>query len=374
MKILYITTISNTVNAFLIPHIEMLINEGHTVDLAFNIKQDIDSRIPKMGCKVHDIPFSRSILKTSNFKSIKLLKNMIIEENYNIIHTHTPIASAITRLACKNLSNVKVYYTAHGFHFYKGAPLINWMTYFLIEKWLSKFTDVLITINSEDYSIAKNKFHAKKTVYIPGMGIINERYNNLDVNRKRLLQNIGIPDESFILLSIGELNKNKNHEIIIKALAKMKTKSMHYLICGEGPKKEHLNKLSRKLHLESNVHLLGFRKDIPEICNISNIFLFPSKREGLGLAAIEAMASGLPIITSNVHGINDYSKNGVTGFKCAASDTKCFYKSIDYLYTNNESRKIMGDNNRIEAVKYELSFILKKMSEVYKEVLNNDKS
>ncbi|NMR89581.1 glycosyltransferase, partial [Vibrio parahaemolyticus] len=145
------TTISNTTNAFLIPHIKMLIDKGHKVDVAFNIEQEVKPEINDMGCKIHQLPLQRSPLKVDNLRAYRMLKDIIISEEYDLVHTHTPVASAIVRLVCKNLNNVRVFYTAHGFHFYEGAPLKNWLLYYPIEKWLSKYTDCLITINEEDY-------------------------------------------------------------------------------------------------------------------------------------------------------------------------------------------------------------------------------
>lgn len=366
MKILYVTTISNTVNAFLIPHIKMLIDEGHQVDVAFNIEQEVKSDIIKMGCKIHKIPFQRSPLSKDNIKAYKILKKIIMKEQYDLVHTHTPVASAIVRLACKNLNDIIVFYTAHGFHFYKGAPLINWLLYYPVEKLLSRNTDVLITINKEDYKRAKNKFKAKKVEYIPGVGIDIEKFNNLKIDRVLKRKEIGVQENTFVLLSVGELNKNKNHEIVIKALAEINNKNIHYIICGKGPLEGYLKQLSRKLGIEDNIHILGFRKDIPEICKSADAFIFPSFREGLGLAALEAMASGLPIITSNVHGIVDYSINGETGYSINPLDQDGFKDAIISLLNNHELSAKMGKNN-IKAVKeFEIKNIINKVLKIYR--------
>lgn len=220
MKILYVTTISNTVNAFLIPHIKMLINEGHKVDVAFNIEQELNPELKKLGCKIHQVPFQRSPLKIDNLRAYQLLKKIIIEEGYEIIHTHTPIASAIVRLVISNLK-VKVFYTVHGFHFYKGAPFLNWLMYYPIEKLLAKYTDVLITINNEDYERAKKEFKASAIEYIPGVGINLGKFSNLSIDSKQKKKELGIAEDSFLVLSVGELNKNKNHQVVIRAIAEL---------------------------------------------------------------------------------------------------------------------------------------------------------
>lgn len=338
MKILYVTTVSGTINAFLIPHIKMLIDLGHTVDIACSITSPIDKKIYEYGCNVHEIGFSRSPLSKKNVYAFRKLRDTIIAEEYDIVHTHTPVASTIARLACRNLRKIRVIYTAHGFHFFKGAPIKNWLFYYPVEKWLSKYTDTLITINNEDYERAKTFLKAKKVEYIPGVGLDIDKFRNVVVDKAAKRQEIGAPQDSFVVLSVGELNKNKNHEVVIRAIAKLNNPKIHYVICGRGPLEKHLNKLAKELGIGKNVHLLGFRSDIAEICKSSDVFAFPSLREGLGMAALEAMACGLPIITSNVHGIVDYSIDGETGYNCSPESINCFSNRIEKIFQNDELR------------------------------------
>lgn len=171
MKILYVSTLSNTINAFMIPHIKLLIEQGHHVDVACNIDRDISPSLTDSGCEVFDIKFQRSPISKHNYVAYKKLKKLIQEKGYEIVHTHTPVASICVRLACRNMKNVRVMYTAHGFHFFRGGPIKNWLLYYPIEYWLSRYTDVLITINKEDYNRAKRVFKAKSTKYIPGVGL-----------------------------------------------------------------------------------------------------------------------------------------------------------------------------------------------------------
>lgn len=366
MKILYVTTISNTVNAFLIPHIKTLIDEGHQVDVAFNIDQEVKPEIYEMGCKIYQLPLQRSPLKKDNFRAYRMLKNIIISEGYDLVHTHTPVASAIVRLVCRNLNTVRVFYTAHGFHFFKGAPILNWLIYYPVEKWLAKYTDTLITINKEDYGRAKSKFKAKRVEYIPGVGIDLKKFNSVEVDRYLKHKELGLPKGAFVVLSVGELNKNKNHEVVIRAIAKIDNPDIHYIVCGEGQLKGYLRDLSEDLGIKNRVHLLGFRNDIAEICKVSDLFAFPSYREGLGLAALEAMASGLPLITSNVHGIVDYSVNGKTGYNCGSSDIDSFIKYLKTLYIDADKRNQMAKNNIIAVKAYEINDVTIKIIELYK--------
>lgn len=366
MKILYVTTISNTINAFLIPHIKMLINQGHQVDIACNVKRDINRELMDLGCKVYNIEFQRSPLQKDNIKAFKKLKKLIQDKKYDLIHTHTPVASACVRLACKNLENVKVFYTAHGFHFYKGAPTKNWLIYYPIERYLSKYTDVIITINNEDFERARKKLKANSVEYIPGVGLDISKFKENKIDKLSIRSKLGLPEDSFVVLSVGELNENKNHETIIKALAILNNPKIYYVVCGKGNRLDYLKKLSKDLGVMNQVKLLGFRSDIADICKSADVFAFPSFREGLGMAALEAMASGLPIITSNVHGIIDYSINGVTGFNCKPSDVKCFAKSIDRLYKDEKLRENMSKNCLNIVEKYGIKNSLCALEVIYK--------
>lgn len=365
MKILYVTTVSGTMT-FFTEHIKMLISKGHQVDLCCSVGKPINIELLELGCEVFDLKFKRTPLKIENYKAYLDLKQLIIEGNYDLVHTHTPIASALVRIACRKLDNVKVFYTAHGFHFFKGAPLINWLTYYPIEKWLSKYTDTIITINKEDYERAKNHFKVARVEYIPGVGLDIDKFRNVVVDRIAKRKEIGIPEDSFVVLSVGELNKNKNHEVIIKAIAKLNNPKIHYVICGKGPLENYLKELAEQLNNKNQVHLLGYRNDIVEICTSCDIFAFPSLREGLGMAALEAMACGLPIITSNTHGIVDYSINGVTGCTCSPKNVDSFAVAIDRLFRSDEMRIKMGKYNSDAVKTYDWNNVKVLIKDIYK--------
>lgn len=319
----------------------------------------------------YDVPFERSPFKLKNLKAYVELKKIIQREKFDIIHCHTPVASILTRLCAikSRRYGTKVIYTAHGFHFFKGAPLINWAIYYPIEKICSYFTDALITINKEDYNLAMKKMKANKIYYIPGIGIDTDKYSNLNIDKVKKRKELGITKNEIMILSVGELNKNKNHEVIMKAIAKIDRKNIHYFIAGKGELKDYLSNLSIKLGIENRVHLLGFRKDIAELCEVADIFCFPSKREGLGLSALEAMACGLPILTSNIHGINDYSIEGVTGFKCDATKANCFKYNIERIIINKELASKMKETNKLQVKKYDLVNVKNEMERIYGEIL-----
>lgn len=369
MKILYVTTISLTMNSFFKPHIEMLVREGHQVDIACNDSDlPLDALYGDLGCQSHQIDFSRDPLSPDNLKAYGQLKKVIENGNYDIVHCHTPNASVITRLVCRKFRKkhgLKVFYTAHGFHFYKGAPKLNWLVFYPVEKICSYFTDKLITINKEDYELAKNRFYAGEVHYIPGVGVDLSRFENVQVNRSAKRREIGVPEDAFLLFSVGELNENKNHQVIIRVLAKLNNSNVHYAIAGVGDKKDNLLKLANELGVSERVHLLGYRKDILELNHMADVFCFPSLREGLGIAAIEAMACGLPIITSNVHGINDYSHDGVTGYQRDPSDVDGFTDAIKKLENDRQLCMKLGQDNTLLARKYEVNTIISLLRKIY---------
>lgn len=345
MRILYVTTISLTMNSFFKPHIEMLVHEGNKVDIACNYSDlALDDFYKNLGCKYHQIDFSRSPLSLDNVKAYSQLKKLIEKGKYDIVHCHTPNASVITRLVCRNFrkkNGLKVFYTAHGFHFYKGAPKLNWIVYYPVEKICSYFTDKLITINREDYKLAKKKMKAKEVCYVPGVGIDLSKFENIQVDRTEKRKEIGVPEDCFLLLSVGELNENKNHQIIIKALAKLNNTNVHYAIAGVGDKKDYLIQLSKDIGVSEQVHLLGYRNDIPELNYSADVFCFPSIREGLPVSLMEALALRKPLIAAVNRGTKDIIEQEKNGFFALHDNVDSFVKPILKLLNDKKLYKNM---------------------------------
>lgn len=308
MKILYVTTIGSTMSFFK-TLIRELLDEGHTVDIATSeTVKPVPACYREWGCRVFHLPCSRSPLSKGNLTAIKAIRRIVTENGYDLVHCHTPIAAACTRLACRKLrkkKGLKVFYTAHGFHFYKGAPLKNWLIYYPVEKFCARFTDKLITINHEDFALAQKKMKAGEVLYVPGVGINIDRFRDVSVDRSAKRRELGIPEDAVMLLSVGELNENKNHKTVIHAMACMDRKDIHYVIAGIGPKEEALRQQAESLGLGERFHLLGYRSDIAELLTVADAFVFPSYREGLSVSLMEAMANGLPCAVSRIRGNTD---------------------------------------------------------------------
>lgn len=368
MKILYVTTVSGTMD-FFPEHIKMLLKQGHSVELACSCSlKPINPVFLELGCKVHDIPFSRSPFSKDNVKAYKMLKQLVEKEHYDIVHTHTPNASMIARLACRKVrrQGTRVFYTAHGFHFFKGAPLKNWLIYYPIEKFCACFTDVLITINKEDYALAQKKMSAKKVCYVPGVGIDLSKIQNIECDRNEIRKSMGVPGDCILLFSIGELNVNKNHQVVVKALAKLNNKNVHYAIAGQGDQKENLLNQAEELGVERQFHLLGFRTDALKLYKAADIFVFPSFREGLSVSMMEAMASGCPIVCSKIRGNVDLVEEENGGFHFNPVDDAALRNKIEFLINNPEIRAEKALFNLTAIKKFSLECILNTMMEIYK--------
>ena len=378
--VLMLASVASMIDQFNIPNIKLLIKMGYQVDVACNFIDgntcsdekiaELKNKLKDMSVDCYQIDFARSVKHIwQNVKAYRKVLKLMQTNHYAFVHCHSPIGGVCGRLA-GHRTHTKVIYTAHGFHFYKGAPLLNWLIYYPIEKFLSRYTDVLITINKEDYAIAKKKMHAKKTEYIPGVGIDVEKIQSIKVDRHKKREELGLPQDAFVLISVGELNKNKNHEVVIKTLKDLANKNnIHYIIVGQGVLYKYLLDLTCEYGLKDKVHLLGFRTDVIELFKSSDCFVFPSLREGLGLSALEAMASGLPLIATYVGGIKDYAKDGITGY-CLSNSMDIVTMSdviVKMLYSSDFCKECSHHNIAI-AKQFDIHQSLSAMEWIYEKV------
>jgi glycosyltransferase involved in cell wall biosynthesis len=365
MRILYLATISNTINTFLIPHISFLVKKGYKVDIACQISKELKPELTSIINNIYNIPFSRKPFSKSNFKSYFILKKLLHENTYDIIHTHTPIVSAIVRLINGNNSATKIFYTAHGFHFHRTSGLLSWLIHYPVEKYLSKFTHTLITINTEDYRLAIRNFDAKHTFYVPGVGIDINKFNGLQ-NGNTFKSEMKLDNQSTkIIVSIGELNKNKNHITIIKSLEKIGNYDFLYVISGEGPYKKYLLNYISKSHIKEKVILTGYRNDIPHILNSASLFIIPSYREGLSVALMEAMVKKLPVISSDIRGNRDLVIHGKGGFLIQNQNLKSYSSYIKLLLEDQNLATQFGVFNFSNIQKYTLNRIIDSLEVIY---------
>ena len=367
MKILYVTTIGLTMTFFK-ELTRDLLDQGHTVDIMCNEDAfSVPDCYRKWKCKIYHHNCTRSPFSPGNIRAIAQIRKLVRDEQYDIVHCHTPVAALCTRIACigARKRGTKVFYTAHGFHFFKGAPLKNWLLFYPVEKICSYFTDVLITINREDYQMAQKRLKACRVEYVPGVGVDVEKFRNTQVDKKQKRAELGIPENATMLLSVGELNRNKNQQVIIRALAQLNNPDIHYAVVGMGGQAEALKKLSEELGVAQQVHFLGYREDVAELCHTADIFCFPSQREGLGLAAVEAMAAGLSVVAADNRGTREYMINEETGFVCQNNDVASFADAIHKLQSDRRLRERIGEANKWKAENFDLSKVTLQMKRIY---------
>lgn len=336
-KVLFTATVDGHILSFHIPYLKMFKEQGYEVHVATNGTKEI----PYCDVK-HTISFERSPIKFNNIKAIQELKKLLDEENFDIIHCHTPMGGVVTRIAAKKTrkKGTRVIYTAHGFHFYKGAPLINWCVFYPIEKYLSKYTDCLITINQEDYELAKSKFRAKQIELVHGVGVDENKFNfeMTQAEKDKLKISLGLKREDFILIEVGALNKNKNQIMAINVMKELikENSNIHLLMVGTGPLEKFYKDKIIEYKLENNVHILGHRDDVPKLMKISDVLLSLSKREGLPVNVIEAAFSALPIIATDCRGNRDIVKNGENGY---IINERSFLSSLKDFINNKQEYK-----------------------------------
>lgn len=349
-KRILITSTDLMMIQFLVPHIRNLVEHGYDVEIACSEVggriEEIRTRLKDYVKVIHTVRLVRSPVSLINLKGYQDMKKVINSGGYDIIWTNEPVMGVVTRLAARHARKrgTKVLYMVHGFHFYKGAPKLNWIIYYPIERFVSRFCDEIVTINREDYGRAK-KFHASATRYIHGIGIDMSRLHPTE-SQCNIKKELGLPETSFLLLSVGELLPRKNQQVIIKALAKLKDGDIHYILCGKGKKLDELTALAKANNVGDQVHFLGYRNDVADIYGQMDLLALPSRREGLGLAGLEGMYCGLPLISSNVNGIRDYMENGKTGFMYKPDDVEGFALGILKMKNNPDMRKKCGNYNR----------------------------
>src|SRR4051794_13239116 len=345
-RILFCATVDYHFSSFHLPYMKWFKDQGWEVHVAAAGKKDL----PGAGEKFV-IPIARSPFNRNNIKAYEELKKIIDQNDYKMIHCHTPMGGVLARLAAREVrkKGTKVIYTAHGFHFCKGAPLANWLLYYPIEKTLALFTDCLITINTEDYQLAKRRFKAKKIEHVHGVGVNADKFKPVgEEQRKQLRQQYGYKEDDFLLFYAAEFNQNKNQQLLIEALALIKDEvpNARLLLAGKGPLLEVCRKLASQREIEGMVDFLGYRNDIENLLKISDLAVASSLREGLPVNIMEAMACELPVIASDNRGHRELIVNDKNGWIIEHENPAQFAKKMNFLVEDDYLRAQLGVNGR----------------------------
>ena len=364
--------------SFLLQDIDTLQGLGYEVSYAANADklawEGTKVQLDKRNVAFHQVDFdSKNPFSSENIKAYRQIVKLLKEGQYDLVQCHTPIAGMVVRVAANKYrkKGTKVIYTTHGFAFSGSASGKTKLVYKTCESFCSRFCDAIITINREDFASAK-KLHAPKTFYIHGVGVDTAQYRDVLINREEYRANIGVAPDEIMVLSVGELSERKNHRIVIDALSRIKTENKYaYVICGNGINGGTGMQLAQMAQ-EKNVRLLllGFRNDIPQITKCSDVGVIPSIREGLGLAGVQSLAAGIPVVGTDVQGIRDYVDPGKTGYLCDAFDAVGFAEAIEKLANANaEERKRMEQCCYDMAQQFDIQISREEMKAIYKELL-----
>lgn len=371
-KVLLCATVDYHFKAFHLPYMKWFKEQGWEVHVAANGEMDL----PYVDTKFN-IAIQRSPFKFKNVKAYGELKAIIDENKYDIIHCHTPMGGVLARLAAREArkNGTKVIYTAHGFHFCKGASFINWMVYYPLEKFLSYLTDCLITINKEDYQLAVDRrFKAGRIEHVHGVGVDTVRFHPInDIHKYELKVKAGYSSEDILLFYAAEFNQNKNQQMLIQALARIKNDvpNVKLLLAGEGPLKEQCSNLARELGVEYQVDFLGYRDDIHLLLPICDVAVASSLREGLPVNIMEAMACTLPIIASSNRGHRELVHNDHNGWIIEPNDYEAMAMKIKQLAQNKELRSKLGNHGRdVVEIRYAVQTVLNEKRSIYSLYMN----
>lgn len=365
-------TVYRHLEGFHLPFMKLLQEQGYEVH-AYGRPDEGKNGLEELGIYCHDTFFQRNPFKLENLGALRYLISSFREEQFQLIHVHTPVASALGRMAAKFTGVPNVVYTAHGFHFFNGAPLRNWLIYFSVERLLAHWTDYLITINGEDFRRAQKFPVRKEVIYVPGVGldITSAKVFDQITEQKRIRQELGIGERDFLILYVGELIPNKNHCQLFDAVDDIieKNHRVHCILAGSGKSESRLKDYIKKRQLKANFHFLGFRRDIPRLMAAADVVTLLSKREGLPRVLMEAMAAGKPIVATNIRGNRDLVEHGVTGFLVPLFDITKTKDAFLTLLNDPDLREKMGLKAREQVIHYDIENITTQMAEIYHRIL-----
>ncbi len=372
-KVLFVATVVRLhINMFHKPFIKWFHDQGWQVDVAANNDYENKEECIIPYCDhFYCLPFERSPFKKGNLDAYFQLKKLLKKEKYDLIHCHTPMGSVITRLAAGETRKrgTKVIYTAHGFHFFKGASMVNWLVYYPIERILAHRTDLLITMNQEDYMRAQ-RFKAKQTALVNGVGFDLNKFAEATPEEKQKVRcALELKENDIFAISVAQLIKRKNHMVLIQAVAKLNNPHFHLFICGDGIQEAELKAKTKELGVEHQIHFLGFRKDVYKISSAADLFLFASLQEGLPVAIMEAMACGLPIVASKVRGNYDLIDQGKGGYLVNPMNVDGFVKAIHKITENKERLERMKRYNLEKVQKYGTDAVVEQMAGLYQSMM-----
>ncbi|MEW6182037.1 MAG: glycosyltransferase family 4 protein [Bacillota bacterium] len=369
-KVLFIATVARHLLAFHTPYFRLLQEWGYEVEAACSPGGETEAFTP-LGVRLHDIPFGRRPFSRRNVRALLQLVRLIRTRSYVLIHVHTPVASFITRLAARICSFRPVLYTAHGFHFFSGAPARNWLVYYPLEWLAARWTDGLVVLNEEDFARARRLPLRGESFLVPGVGVPLDSFPISQAKRPEILKDLGLKADMPVAVMAAEFSRVKNHTQAVRAwrqvVAAMPDAVL--LLAGDGERREAVERLTGSLGLLSNIQFLGFRPDIERIMAVADAVLLTSKREGLPRVILEAMAAGKPVVATDVRGCRDLIADGGTGYLVGVGDAAGTARALLKLLSDKKLALRLGTKGRQQVQAYGLERVRPKMAGVYRRYL-----
>ena len=377
-RVLMLASVASMIDQFNMPNIRLLLEMGYEVHVACNFSEgntcdirqirSLQKRLAAMHVVMHQWDCPRSVYAVGKCcRAYRQLCGLLDREGFAWMHCHSPVGAALARLAAHR-KGVPVVYTAHGFHFYQGAPLRNWLLYYPAEKLLAHWTDVLITVNKEDYRLALKKLQAGKVWRIPGIGIDIAKFSGCprQLDRSAFCRKYDMPQDAVILLSVGELSRRKNHQAVIRAAAALRRMDVFYVICGQGPFQKKLLHLAQRCFFADRVRMVGFQQNPAVFYQNADIFVFPSLQEGMPAALMEAMAAGMPCIVSDIRGSRELIPKGSMVFRPQKPDE--LRKALEEVIGSRQQWGGYGMQNRQKISAYSQSVVQNRMKKIYQQM------
>ena len=377
-RLLYVTTVELTLRAFLLPYADHFRRRGWTVDALARGASTSPSLVGHFDA-VHDVEWSRSPWRLDNFtRSLRRVREVVRAGRYDLVHVHTPVAAFLARAALRGLRRTgrgpRVVYTAHGFHFYRGAPPARAALFRGAERLAGRWTDGLLVINPEDHAAALERrivTDERRVWLVPGVGVDTttlaaERIDADVVARTRAA--LGIPTQARVLLFAGEFNPGKRQRQAVAALARLGRADVHLVCAGEGPLRQATRELADSLGVGGQVHLPGFRTDVPALMRMADALLLLSEREGLPRSVLEAMALRVPTIGTRVRGIRDLLGGGC-GLLVELDDAAGTAAAIARLLDEPGLGDRLATAAHRRVLEYDLARVLELHEQIYGELL-----
>lgn len=381
-KALMVASVASMIQQFNMRNLRILQELGYEVHVAANFEkgntcsadkiQALQQELAQMGIRWYQIDFDRNVMNIkADIKAYRQMLKLVRQERYEMLHCHSPIGGVVGRLV-GHRCRVYTIYTAHGFHFYEGAPKKNWLMFYPVEKYLSRYTDQLIVINKEDYVLAQQKFRMKKLSYVPGVGVKTNKEMVDEIIRRQKRAEFNIPEDAFLITSVAEFTPNKNQITVLRALEQLANPNIYYVMCGIGEKKEELEAYVKARKLSEQVRFAGFRSDIHEILQASDCFVLSSIREGLSVALMEALTEGLPIVCTKIRGNVDLIEHEKGGYlvEPLAVEQYCsaFGKMVQLKETKPDKLTTMGQVNVQTIQGFDCEVVDGMMQKIYRSV------